>query len=82
VAERIAAELEVAAALSKASTAAAARRGLQASVVAPAEPVLVAVRGEAEADPEVEVVAAEVAVAAGSDALANRVRDRYSCSPL
>ena len=35
-------------------------RGLQASVVAPAEPVLVAVRGEAEAAQGAEVVAVEV----------------------
>ena len=59
----------------KASIAVGVPRGLQASVVAPAEPVLVAVRGRAEAVevvPEVAGVVAEVveAVAGAADSFA------------
>ncbi len=74
VVEQIEAALEAAAVPFKASIVVGARRGAPASAV-----VRAVVAAEAAVDPAVEEAAAvEVA---GGDALANRVRDRRSCSP-
>ena len=77
VVEQIEAALEAAAVRFKASIVVGARRGVPASAVARA-----VVAAEVAVDPVVEeAVVVEVAVAAaGSDVLANRVRNRHSCS--
>lgn len=79
VVEQIEAVAEAAAAPFKGSGVGEAKQGARVSAVARAGRAVVV--EDLAAVVEVAAAAAAAAEAAGSDALANRVRDRHSCSP-